>query len=117
MDVYQEAARLWPRRFTGDDADLLIELDSAPVVMHFLTGGSPTAPEEIRLVVLPRIIGYYERSGSYGLWAAFERATGDFLGWFHLRQVSGAAGAVLELGYRLRRWRGGRATRPRGRGR
>ena len=29
--------------------------------------------------------GYYERTRGYGFWAAIEKASGAFIGWFHLR--------------------------------
>ena len=48
MDTYLETERLALRRFTADEADLLIELDSDPAVMRYLTGGEPTAPEVVR---------------------------------------------------------------------
>ena len=37
MDVLLETARLVLRPFTGDDADELVELDSDPEVMRYLT--------------------------------------------------------------------------------
>ncbi|MDX6690166.1 MAG: hypothetical protein QOG15_1623, partial [Solirubrobacteraceae bacterium] len=43
-----QTARLVLERFTADDADLLIELDSDPAVMRYLTGGEPeNAPEVV----------------------------------------------------------------------
>ncbi|WP_157239121.1 GNAT family N-acetyltransferase [Catenuloplanes japonicus] len=48
MNAYLDTARLTLRHVTADDADLLIELDSDPTVMRFLTGGEPTPPEHIR---------------------------------------------------------------------
>lgn len=56
MDTYLETDRLVLRRFTADDADLLIELDSDPAVMRYLTGGQPTAPQVVREQHLPRIL-------------------------------------------------------------
>ena len=43
MDVYLETERLRLRRFTADDADLLVELDSDPAVMRYITGGRADA--------------------------------------------------------------------------
>ncbi len=43
VDAYLGTECLALRRFTADDADLLIELDSDPAVMRYLTGGEPTA--------------------------------------------------------------------------
>ena len=39
---FLETERLALRRFTENDTDLLIELDSDPEVMYFITGGRPT---------------------------------------------------------------------------
>ena len=41
MGIYLETERLILRRFTAADADLLVELDSDPEVMRYLTGGLP----------------------------------------------------------------------------
>jgi RimJ/RimL family protein N-acetyltransferase len=112
MRVFLETDRLVLRRFTHDDVDNLVELDSDPVVMRYLTGGRPTPSEEIRDEVLPAFLAYYKRFAGYGFWAAVEKATGQFLGWFHLRPPEGAPVDEPELGYRLRRsaWGQGYAT-------
>ena len=100
--------RLELRRFTADDVDLLVELDSDPRVMHFITGGRATPRDEIADDVLPHFLGWHERSEGYGFWAAVERDTGAFLGWFHLRPSHGAPADEPELGYRLRQEAWGR---------
>jgi RimJ/RimL family protein N-acetyltransferase len=107
-----ETERLVLRRFTTADADILVELDSDPEVMRFITGGLPTPRAEIVNEVLPAFLGYYERYAGYGFWAALERATGQFVGWFHLRPAEDAPPGEVELGYRLRRsaWGKGYAT-------
>jgi RimJ/RimL family protein N-acetyltransferase len=95
--------RMELRRFTPDDVDLLVELDSDPEVMHFITGGRGTPRQEIAEEVLPHFLGWYERSDRYGFWAAVRRDTGEFLGWFHFRPTREAPQDEPELGYRLRR--------------
>jgi RimJ/RimL family protein N-acetyltransferase len=111
MSVYLETPRLRLRDFTEDDADHLIELDADPAVTRLLNGGRPTPPEVVREQILPRFLAWHARGAGYGYWAAIERASGDFLGWFHLRPPADDP-AVLELGYRLRRaaWGRGYAT-------
>jgi RimJ/RimL family protein N-acetyltransferase len=111
-DVFLQTDRMNLRRFTMDDVDLLVELDGDPEVMHFLTNGAPTPRAEIESDYLPAYLGYYDRFDGYGFWAAVERATGDFLGWFHLRAGPDAPADEPELGYRLRRsaWGHGFAT-------
>ncbi|MGC4895375.1 GNAT family N-acetyltransferase [Micromonospora sp. DT31] len=113
MDTYLDTGRLVLRRFTADDADLLIELDSDPAVMRYLTGGTPTAPEVIRERSLPNIIAVYDRwNGEFGLFAAYEKDVGAFVGWFILRPARDGPRDEVELGYRLRRaaWGNGYAT-------
>jgi RimJ/RimL family protein N-acetyltransferase len=68
---------------TGTDADNLVSLDADPDVMRFVTGRIPTSREEIQNEVLPAFLGYYQRYEGYGFWAAIEKETGEFLGWFH----------------------------------
>lgn len=111
-EVLLTTERLLLRQFTAADVDLLVELDSDPAVMHFITGGRPTPQSEIEQEVLPHFLAFYDQPGDYGFWAAVEKATGDFLGWFHLRPAKGAAQDEPELGYRLRRaaWGHGYAT-------
>lgn len=112
MEVYLETARMVLRRFTETDADHLVALDSDPEVMRFLSGGSPTPREVIERDILPRFIGYTERGGGYGYWAAIEKESGDFLGWFSFRPHEESPPGEVELGYRLRRmaWGRGYAT-------
>ena len=112
MEVFLETERLVLRRFTEADVDNLFDLDGDPEVMRFLTGGEPTPREVIRDETLPRILHYYERFAGFGFWAAIERSTGDFLGWFEFRPQEGSGTDEAELGYRLRRsaWGRGYAT-------
>ena len=105
-------SRLDLRDFTADDVDVLVELDSDPHVVHYITGGLPTPRHEVVDEVIPAFLGYAERYEGYGFWAAVERSSGEFLGWFHLRPEAGHAADEPELGYRLRRaaWGKGYAT-------
>ena len=112
MRIFLETERLVLRQFTHDDVDDLVELDGDPEVMRFINGGRPTPREEIEDDVLPAVLRYYERDASNGFWAAVERSTGRFVGWFHLRPAEGSPPGEVELGYRLRRsaWGKGYAT-------
>jgi len=112
MKVFLETERLVLRQFTLDDVDNLVELDSDPGVMHFITGGRATPREEIENDLLPWFLHYYEQGGRYGFWAAIEKSTGKFLGWFHFRPADSRPSDEPELGYRLRRsaWGRGYAT-------
>ena len=102
MQVFLETERLVLRRFTEADVDNLCDLDSDPAVMRFLTGGTPTPRAVIAQDILPAFLRSYERFAGFGVWAAIEKASGDFLGWFSFRPPDGARPDKVELGYRLR---------------
>jgi RimJ/RimL family protein N-acetyltransferase len=93
-------ARLTLRPLAIDDVDLLVGLDADPEVMRYITGGRPSPRDETERVV-QRSVGHR--------WVAYERAEGEFAGWFGLRP---AGWDERELGYRLRRacWGRGLAT-------
>lgn len=113
VDTYLRTHRVTLRPFRADDADLLVELDSDPAVMRFLSGGEPTAPELIRERDLPSILAGYDRwSGEFGLFAAYATEDDAFLGWFCLRPERDGPLDEVELGYRLRQaaWGQGYAT-------
>ncbi|TKR26716.1 GNAT family N-acetyltransferase [Cellulomonas hominis] len=110
---YLRTERVTLRPFAPSDADLLVELDSDPAVMRYLSGGEPTAPELVRERDLPSVLAGYDRwAGRFGLFAAYETAGGAFLGWFCLRPERDGPLDEVELGYRLRRaaWGRGYAT-------
>jgi hypothetical protein len=46
------------RRFTADDVDLLVEIDSDPEVMDYVTGGRTTSREEIADDALSAFLSY-----------------------------------------------------------
>lgn len=103
MQVFLETERLLLRRFTANDVDNLCDLDSDPDVMRFINGGTPTPREAIQNRFLPVFLSYYERFEGYGFWAAIEKSSGEFLGWFHFRPPEGSSPDEPELGYRLRK--------------
>lgn len=109
MHIFLETDRLTLRRFTEDDVDNLFSLNSDPEVMRYITGGEPTPREKIRDEIIPFHLGFYQRTDQFGTWAAQDRSSGEFLGWFHFRPGHGEG---TELGYRLRRetWHKGYAT-------
>ncbi|MEV0255789.1 GNAT family N-acetyltransferase [Streptomyces sp. NPDC050732] len=114
MDIFLETDRLVLRAFTDADADVdhLLALDSDPDVMRFINGGRPTSREAIRARTLPRLLHDHPCFGTRGYWAAQEKDTGAFLGWFEFRPLDEHSPAVVELGYRLNKaaWGRGYAT-------
>jgi len=97
--------RMVLRRFTEADIDHLFALHNDPEVMRFLNGGKPTSRREVEREYLSRFVGN-------GYWAAVEKATGDYLGWFCLHPKQGRDLGEFELGYRIKRsaWGKGYAT-------
>jgi RimJ/RimL family protein N-acetyltransferase len=112
MRVFLETERLLLRRFTESDVDNLSNLDGDPEVMRFLNGGKPTPRAVIRNETLPRFLRAYECFEGFGVWAAIERWTGEFVGWLEFYPWKDAGPDEVELGYRLRRsaWGKGYAT-------
>ncbi|MFZ4720566.1 MAG: GNAT family N-acetyltransferase [Ilumatobacteraceae bacterium] len=111
MDVYLQTERMVLRQFTSDDLELLVTLDSEPGVKRYIDNDAPVDRDELA-EMLDWWLGYEERSPGHGFWAAIERATGEFLGWFHLRPDEYVDPLEPELGYRLHRtaWGKGLAT-------
>ena len=100
VKVFLETERMLLRRFTIDDVDALLALDSDPLVRRFVEDGEPVNREEA-VSTIEHFLGYYERSDIFGFWAAVEKHSGRFLGWFHFRPRGDAAPDEPELGYRL----------------
>ena len=112
MRVFLETERLLLRRFIDSDVANLHDLDGDPEVMRFVNGGRPVPRDVIREETLPRFLRAYERFEGFGVWAAIERSTGEFVGWFEFYPWKDASPDEVELGYRLRKsaWGKGYAT-------
>jgi RimJ/RimL family protein N-acetyltransferase len=106
-----ETNRLYLRQFVRADAGLLFELDSNPEVMRYISKGKPTEMKRIEEIIIPKFLNYYKMFPPRGFWAAHEKSTDDFIGWFHMRPDIYEA-EQMELGYRLRQpaWGKGYAT-------
>ncbi len=104
-----QTERMRLRPVMRGDLDVLVELDSDPAVMRYISGGAPNPRSVYESELLPRMMAYTDEP--YGFFSAFARDSDEFLGWFHLRPSVFEEG-LLELGYRLRRdcWGRGLAT-------
>ncbi|GAB7036838.1 MULTISPECIES: GNAT family N-acetyltransferase [Catenuloplanes] len=109
METFLRTERLVLREFTTDDVDLVVALHSDPEVMEFLTGGRPQTQSAVVERTLPAFIRDYPDRGA---WAAFDKESGAFAGWFALSPVASADRTVVDLGYRLHKatWGRGIAT-------
>ncbi|MEU1280757.1 GNAT family N-acetyltransferase [Streptomyces sp. NPDC005805] len=118
MHTVLETERLTLRPFDAADAESVLAVDSDPEVMRYLNGGHPVAREEVVRETMPRLLRRHPLGaapsgpGYPGYWAAEERVSGGYLGWFEFRPVDGESWAEVELGYRLGRaaWGRGLAT-------
>jgi RimJ/RimL family protein N-acetyltransferase len=95
------------RPVTAADVPDLVELDSDPAVMRYVSGGAPTPAETIADWVVPRALAALAAGTGAGMWTAHDRSArhrpGRFVGWFALRAPRHSASPELELAYRLRR--------------
>lgn len=112
MKVFLETERLLLRYFTEADVDNLLILDSDPEVMRFINGGKPTDRATIKEKFIPRILEYYNQYKNYGIWAAIDKSSQNFMGWFHFFPATNHPIAVelnlinnqeIALGYRLKK--------------
>ena len=112
-DVLLRTERLTLRRFTPADADALRALDADPEVVRYtnagLTGGGPPSHAD-SVSLLERFIARYADGTALAFWAAEDRATRGFLGWFQFTPTD--APGEAELGFRLIKatWGQGLAT-------
>ncbi len=120
MTVVLETERLRIRRFTEEDAPLLLELDSDPEVMRFVGPYQLPNVDAYREYIRSRYLPEYERSPGWGVLAVIEKSSGNFLGKFILHpapqdtygQDACFQSDDIELGFRFRRdcWGRGFAT-------
>lgn len=126
MKIFLTTPRLILREFSETDINNLFELDSDIEVIRFtnlgvIKGGNPinTDYESIHKTLV-KFLHSYQKS-KYGYWAAIEKASNEFIGWFHFRSATDNLfyfnlglydPSDIELGYRLRKaaWGKGYAT-------
>lgn len=110
-DTYLQTRRVELRRLVDGDARLLFALDNDPEVIRYVHQRPPADEREVRATTLSRYMAYYDHYENLGFWAAIDRESGEFIGWFHLRPFEDRVDD-LELGYRLKQssWGRGLAT-------
>ncbi len=89
--------RLFLRRFTVEDRDLLYRLHGDEEVMRHAGGTLDRAKSES--VLRDRVLDYYEQNPGLGIWATHERASGDCVGLHLLNNIQGET--HIQVGYLL----------------
>ena len=112
--IFLETQRLILTEITRADTHLLLDLDSDPDVMRFLTDGKPSTVDE-NIATIDRIMTFIKRYNyRFGLWLAYTKDTNEFIGWFIFRPCKKNPDDLsqIELGYRLKKqfWKKGFAT-------
>lgn len=105
MNIYLETQRMILREITFEDEKNLLDLDSDPEVMKYLTLGTPSTREEIQAQLIRIRELFVKHNGRYGLWAAIEKGTDKFMGWFLFRPDKEQPDNTdrIEIGYRLKK--------------
>lgn len=100
--------RLTVRRFTLDDLEMLVDLNSDPEVTRYTGGVKDRAASEKML--RERILDYYDKYPGLGCWVTIERATGETVGMHLLNHIHGEPD--IQTGYILFKkfWGRGYAT-------
>lgn len=97
---FLQTDRIILRELTMDHMDQMVDLDSDPAVMHFITDGE-IRPREHHLEAIPRLMNYSEKNPGLGLWPAFLKETGEFMGWYILKHLLETG--EVEVGFRLKK--------------
>ena len=66
-----KSKRIYLRRFTIDEADLLFQLDGDADVMKYITLGIPRTMDEVIEKSMPRILKSYQDKTDFGIFAAY----------------------------------------------
>jgi ribosomal-protein-alanine N-acetyltransferase len=110
MKIILESERLFLREFVVGDVNNLFKLDSYPEVIRWGNGGNTTNYELIKTQSLPKMMETYNKYDNFGIWAAIEKSSQHFIGWFHFFPAIDNKFAVdlnivtndeVALGYRL----------------
>lgn len=104
-----ETERLILRPLTQDDMNLLLDLDSDPEVMRFISDGKPQTKEHYEKAI-PSLVNYMKKNQGLGLWIAYLKDTSEFIGWYILKHLPNDG--EVEVGFRIKKkfWRNGYST-------
>ncbi|OSY88818.1 GNAT family acetyltransferase [Tenacibaculum holothuriorum] len=105
MKFYLETERLILREFQDKDTDGIFELDSNPEVHKYL-GNNPITNHKQAEDIIAFFHKQYKENG-IGRFAAFEKESGNFIGWSGLKLNKGEKEELngftnfIDIGYRL----------------
>ena len=108
MHIVFETPRLILRRFTENDASLLLELNSDPAVVKYVDEATLENEEQAKKIITAIILPQYKTN--LGRWALHLKTTNEFIGWCGLKFLPEKN--EIDLGYRLMQhyWGNGFAT-------
>ena len=103
--------RIYLRKFTMDEADLLFQLDGDADVMKYITLGIPRTMDEVIEKSMPRILKSYQGKKDFGIFAAYLINSEKYIGWFQFEKDKEFEDSI-EIGWRLKKqyWGNGYAT-------
>ena len=91
MNIILETERIILRQFIEADVDDLLELNSDNDVVKYTPDAGCSFDYAQTQVKIAEIIESYQRYNGYGIWAAIEKSSHSFIGWFLFRPVVDAS--------------------------
>ena len=103
--------RIYLRRFTDVETDLLFQLDGDADVMKYITLGIPRTMDEVIEKSMPRILKSYQDKSDFGIFSAYLINSDKYIGWFQFEKDKEFEDSI-EIGWRLKKqyWGNGFAT-------
>ena len=92
-----ETERLYLREFTPDDSQLILDLNSDPLVTRYTEKGPDKNIEDAKRRLEKDILPQYKNK--VGRWAVFLKSNDEFIGWCGVKYIEKEN--VYTLGYRF----------------
>jgi len=73
MTLTPQSERLNFAMMTEDDGGLMLDLDSDPEVMRYITDGKTSTEQDIQEIYIPRMLSYTNVDKGWGLWETFRK--------------------------------------------
>ena len=108
MHIVFETPRLVLRRFTEEDAPLILLLNSDPEVVKYVHEPALETADQARDVIINTILPQY--NNNLGRWAMYTKSNNEYIGWCGIKYRPEMD--EMDLGYRLKQtaWGKGYAT-------